>query len=160
MNTFSFARANLSEFLLGVRRLNEITSYNLGTDESPKDKGKRAAPPLGPVMCLGCSQASLPLEARLHALLALPKMGRPLMINTLSSRMRGWMCFQLRKLNKNSLSILLKTRIWDITSEVRPEDQPFAQFRVETKALLLRTVSLRFLLRLLWLKWGLSATRI
>lgn len=65
---FSFARANLNEFLLGVRGLNEITSCNLRTDESPKDKGKRAAPPLGPVMHLGFSQASLPPEARLHAL--------------------------------------------------------------------------------------------
>lgn len=36
--------------------------------------------------------------------------GSPLMVNTLSGKMRGWMCFQLRKLNKNSLSILLKTQ--------------------------------------------------
>lgn len=59
---------------------------------------------------------------------ALPETGRPLMANTLSSDTRGWMCFLLRKPNKNSLSILLKTQFWDITSEVRPEDQTLIRY--------------------------------
>lgn len=74
MQTFSFARDSVSEFLLGVRGLNEIMSCNLSelgarrTDEFPKDKGKRAAPPPGLVMQLGLSQASLPPAAELCAL--------------------------------------------------------------------------------------------
>lgn len=72
MRTFSFARDNLSEFLLGVKRAewdNVLPSIvALRTDEFPKDKGKRSAPPPGPVMQLGFSQASLPPEVGLLAL--------------------------------------------------------------------------------------------
>lgn len=117
-------RDNLSKFLLGARGLSEIMSYSLwGADEFLEGRGRRSEP------LPGCCQSrlhqlSIPLEAGCESS-QLPEHSQTLAAldsKHPSSRTRARMCLQLKGLNKDTLSVVLKTQFWDITSEAWPGD--------------------------------------